>query len=175
MEEEILKISYDENNNWFRSHWKSEDRRNISRNAQSFKGSQTINNGKPPINSPKSKDLNFNQFKDKFNHTKIASFKQTHYDNENKDLSKTLIKKWCSTKSFDLSMKKAQSTINKIGKSPRKAAKNQPISQIINKFEDLIQQKKEALGIKPLDSTLSNYRAVQKENEKLQKLVEEQK
>jgi hypothetical protein len=47
--------------------------------------------------------------------------------------------------------------------------------QLVAKFEDLIQQKKEALGIKPLNSTLNNYKVVFNENEKLQKIIEEQK
>ncbi|CAI2372799.1 unnamed protein product [Moneuplotes crassus] len=44
-----------------------------------------------------------------------------------------------------------------------------------NGIEDLIEQKKQALGIKPLDSSMKNYKQVLNENKKLQKIVEEQK
>ena len=47
--------------------------------------------------------------------------------------------------------------------------------QLVSNFDDLIQQKKEALGIKPLNSTLNNYKVVYNENEKLQKIIKEQK
>lgn len=53
---------------------------------------------------------------------------------------------------------------------------NNGISQKANDgIEDLIQKKKDALGIKPLESSMKNYKAVINENKKLQKVVEEQK
>lgn len=42
-------------------------------------------------------------------------------------------------------------------------------------IDELIERKKEALGIKPLEASLKNYRTVIKDNQKLMKQIEEQK
>ena len=125
------------------------------------------------MNSPKSKEFDFNQFKSQYSHISSRSFKQTQANVNHKSLTKTASQKLYSTGSLDFSMQKASNLKNEVG-NQRKVVKQPDVQKFIN-FDELIQQKKEALGIKPLDSTQSHYRAVLSEKEKLHRLVEDQK
>lgn len=137
---------------------------------------QTSSKAKPPMNSPKADEQNFNYFKPKYSELKRRTDKQNSgCKTGQKSLSKNLSQSFHKTSTHDLNSQTAANQENKNSKSPRKQIQKQAIVHIITKFEDLIQQKKEALGIKPQNSALSNYKAVLFENEKLHKLVEEQK
>ena len=174
-EDNILKIAYDANNG-NRAHWKSENRNGkTNQQNRSFCGNQTSTKGKPPMNSPKTNENKFELFKPKYSDLKQKSFKQNSIKLGQKSLSNNLSQSFHKTSAQEINSQRSQNPENKSTKSPRKLVQKQPIMHIMTKFEDLIQQKKEALGIKPLNSTLSNYKAVLSENEKLHKLVEEQK
>lgn len=178
LEEEIAKIkSGQKSHSALHPQYKSENRprKKPALNNQSFVYN-TTQKGKPPLKSPSNQDNR------KGSNIPRIGEKRTPVKNKfgtqaNRASMKTLSQKSSRVNSID---SEPQNNIKGVKKEieigPRSFKYKKQVQQPENKgIEDLIQQKKEALGIKPLESTLSNYKTVLNENHKLQKLVEEQK
>lgn len=123
---------------------------------------------KPPLQTLIPREFENESFvTDSKEHNSITkTYSSRHLNsNPNKNLSNT------SSKS---NFNEDQQTAHGKSELPRKIPKRDN-PYLMKRIDELIQQKKEALGIKPLESALSNYKAVLGENAKLQKLVEDQK
>lgn len=172
LEQEIKKIR-DDNNGTNKQLYKSENRmRKRVNQSQSFVDSKQ-QKGKPPLKSPTSQGTN--------NGSKIPMIKERRTSVKNKLASTThrLSAKNPSQKSSRVnsidSEPKVLSKTHKFKSSGLSTKHQATVPTVICRIDELIQQKKDALGIKPLDSALSNYKAVLEENKKLKKTCDEQK
>lgn len=170
--EEILKIAGNKGAQDFRSQYKSENRQNKKKvvNSQSFRAYPQHQKGKPPLKTGDNTDQELTTALQRHG-DKRPIYKQKIEQKTNKLLNKNVSQKSSRVNSIDGESQQNTAAQKKTSKIESKEDTN----QIVSNFEDLIQRKKEALGIKPLNSTLNNYKVVYNENEKLQKIIEEQK
>lgn len=167
LEKEIKKIRDDNKNGANKQLYKSENRmrKRVIAQSQSFVDPKP-QKGKPPLKSPTSQGTNG---------SKIPMIKER----------KTSMKSKLASTTHRLSAKnisQKSSRVNSIDSEPKNLSKTHKVKSsglstkhqaivptVICRIDELIQQKKDALGIKPLDSALGNYKAVLEENKKLKK------
>ena len=165
LEEEIIKIKNDAEKD-SKTHYKSENRvRRKTAGPQVF-GYHRPQKGKPPLQSPSSKDTGISYIP-KLGDNKTP-IKQKIMRKSTKVINKNIPQKQQRTSS---NASEEQSNM----KNTTQLKPNGEPQYKFKQIDDLIQKKKEALGIKPLNATLSSYQEVIKENQRLRKTVEEMK
>lgn len=177
LEKEIRKIRNDsEGKGRSKTHYKSENRatKQSRVNNQVF-GYQEPQNGKPPLKSPSNKNMykvsNIPRLGERRNSSKANADSKPRKQGTNTYINKST-NRVGSTDSQQLRNKIRK---NKMAAKSKFAQKKKEEEEPESDIDNLIQKKKDALGIKPLESSLKNYQAVVNENARLKKLVEEQK
>lgn len=178
LEEEIMKLK---NGNQLNVPGKPQYRSENRQRKKTVTSSQSFiytnpQKGKPPLKSPphheKGKATGIPRIGEKRTPVKRKMFSKTERITPKKPSQKSSRVNSIDSESQSTVSRKKDSANTKNQSKFQKQASEQQANKGI---DELIQKKKEALGIKPLESTLSNYKAVINENQKLQKLVEEQK
>lgn len=172
LEDEIKKIRGDDKTAAAKPQYKSEARvrKRITQNHSTVGPKQQ--KGKPPIKSP-------GREADKGSKIPMIKERRTSVNSKLPSASHSLIPKYTSQKS---------NSVNSVDSDPKQFNKTQKVQgngmntkyqsnvpKVVYRIDELIQQKKDALGIKPLDPALDNYKAVLDENKKLKNTVDDQK
>jgi hypothetical protein len=172
LEDEIKKIRGDDKTATAKPQYKSEARvrKRITQSHSSVGSKQQ--KGKPPIKSP-------GQEANKGSKIPMIKERRTSVKNKLPSASHRLMAKHTSQKS---------SSVNSVDSEPKQFNKTQKVQsnsintkyqsnvpKVVYRIDELIQQKKDALGIRPLDPALDNYKAVLDENKKLKNTVDDQK
>lgn len=173
LDEEIQKIKHKNYSTNIKQHYRSENRA-AKKSNMATQPCQNEQKGKPPLKTTSvdpHKGSGIPKIGERKTPTKAKGFSKT-----TRLRHKNMSQKSSRTGSID-----SESQGKKMKKESSRAAlkhkykKENPAECEPKNIDDLIQGKRDAMGIKPLESALSNYKTVLNENNKLQKLVEEQK